>query len=99
MFIVRLSNPESSIKFSSLYFVITAQVNAKKKAEKKFNATLRSVGLDEDFIESRGSRSASVHDYTDNYDDDDFEDTAVKYTDETYTKQHDSERSLSPEEA
>lgn len=76
-------------------------MNAKKKAEKKFNATLRSVGLDEDFVERTGSRSASIHDYTDNYDDDDdFEDTAVKYTeDTTYTKRRDSEDSLSPEEA
>lgn len=52
-------------------------------------------------METRGSRSASVHDYTDTYDDDDYEDedTAVKHTEETYTKHHDSAESLSPEEA
>ena len=51
------------------------------------------MGLDEDFIESRGSRSASVRDdYTDEYDDD-FDDTYVK-RDDTYTK-----RPMSPMEA
>jgi len=92
--------------FSSMYFVSifihiilsVHQVNAKKKAEKKFNATLRSVGLDEDFLDSRASRSASVHDHTDDYEDD-FEDTAVKHSDDTYTKRRDSDRSMSPEEA
>jgi len=59
---------------------------------------LRSVGLDEEFIESRGSRSASVHDYTDSYDED-FEDTAVRHSEETYTRRRDSDGSLSPEEA
>lgn len=74
------------------------QINAKNKAEKKFNATLRSVGLDEDFVHSRGSRSASVHDYTDDYDDD-FEDTAMRKQEETYTKRYDSEGSMSPDES
>jgi hypothetical protein len=60
---------------------------------------LRSVGLDEDFVQSRGSRSASVHDYTDDYDDDDFEDTAVKRQDDTYTKRRTSDGSLSPVES
>ncbi|XP_045167676.2 protein FAM161B-like [Mercenaria mercenaria] len=83
-----------------LLFEQESQVNAKKKAEKKFNATLRSVGLDEEFVQSRGSRSASVHDYTDDYDDDDdFEDTAVKRQDNTYTKRRDSEGSMSPVES
>ncbi|KAL4238734.1 hypothetical protein ACF0H5_003441 [Mactra antiquata] len=76
-----------------------SQINAKNKAEKKFNATLRSVGLDEDFVHSRGSRSASVHDPTDDYDDDDFEDTAMKYHEETYTKDADYDRSMSPVES
>ncbi|XP_060572223.1 protein FAM161B-like [Ruditapes philippinarum] len=82
-----------------LLFEQESQVNAKKKAEKKFNATLRSVGLDEEFVQSRGSRSASVHDYTDDYDDDDFEDTAVKRQDDTYTKRRTSDGSLSPVES
>ena len=38
------------------------QVNAKKKAEKKFNATLRSVGLDEDtirnYVEQQGRQDS-----------------------------------------
>lgn len=74
-----------------LLFEQESQVNAKKKAEKKFNATLKSVGLDEDFVQSRGSRSASVHDHTDDYSDDDFEETPVMGDNETYTKRHDSD--------
>lgn len=82
-----------------LLFEQESQTNAKKLAEKKFNATLRSVGLDEEFIQSRGSRSASVHDYTDDYDDDDFDDSGVKHKDETYIKGDDSVHSASPMEA
>ncbi|WAR19576.1 F161A-like protein [Mya arenaria] len=93
-----LQEMKSRISRRPLLFEQTTQVNAKKKAEKKFNATLRSVGLDEDFVQSRGSCSASVQDYTDEYDDD-FEDTAVKHREDTYTKRRDSEGSLSPEEA
>lgn len=88
-----LEEMKDRVQRRPLLFEQESQTNAKKSAEKKFNATLRSVGLDEDFIESRGSRSASVRDdYTDEYDDD-FDDTYVK-RDDTYTK-----RPMSPMEA
>ncbi|KAK3595558.1 hypothetical protein CHS0354_021669 [Potamilus streckersoni] len=59
-----------------LLFEQESQTNAKKAAEKKFNATLRSVGLDEEFIR-HGSKTGSVKDDDDRYEDD-FEDTYIK---------------------
>ncbi|KAH3852892.1 protein FAM161B-like [Dreissena polymorpha] len=96
-----LQEMKERINKRPLLFEQESQINAKKKAEKKFNATLRSVGLDEEFIESRGSHSASVNDYQDDFDnDDDVEDTGVsRHRDETYTKHEDSDRSMSPQEA
>ena len=86
------------IAVNVFYVLSFNQINAKKKAEKKFNATLRSVGLDEDFVHSRGSRSVSLRDDTDQYDDD-FDDTADRYEDDTYVKhQQESDRSMSPME-
>ena len=52
-------------------------MNAKKAAEKKFSAKLRSHGLNEDALQSKSSRTVSVHDSYDSYDDD-FDDTYVK---------------------
>ncbi|KAL3873134.1 hypothetical protein ACJMK2_036288 [Sinanodonta woodiana] len=60
-----------------LLFEQESQTNAKKAAEKKFNATLRSVGLDEEFIR-HGSNTGSVKDDDDDRYEDDFEDTYIK---------------------
>lgn len=55
------------------------QVNAKNAADKKFSATLRSVGLDEDFVQTRSSLAGSVRDDTADEDyDDDFDATYSK---------------------
>lgn len=59
-------------------------MNAKVSAEKKFAATLKNHGLDEDFVQSRSSRTGSVvNDYDDDYEDD---------FDATYAKSADDER-------
>lgn len=57
--------------------IFFSQVNAQKTAEKKFSAKLRSHGLDEDALQTKSSRTASVRDEYDSYDDD-FDDTYIK---------------------
>ena len=64
---------------------ITFQINAKNAAAKKFTATLKSHGIEEDFIQSRSSRAASItNDTGDDYDDD-FDNEA------TYSKSREEE--------
>jgi hypothetical protein len=51
---------------------------------KKYSATLKSVGLDEDFVQTRSSLAGSVRDDSaDNYDDD-FDATYSKSKDESF---------------
>ncbi|XP_071079173.1 protein FAM161A-like [Haliotis cracherodii] len=82
-----LQKIQEKVQQRPLLFERQSQVNARKAAEKKFSNTLRSVGLDEDFLHSRSSathsRSSVTHSQVvdgDNYDDDSFDDTALKST-------------------
>lgn len=72
-----LQEMRERIDHRPLLFEQESKVNAKKTAEKKFTAKLRSHGLDEDALQTRSSRTASVHDDYDSYDDD-FDDTYIK---------------------
>ncbi|XP_062593301.1 protein FAM161A-like [Saccostrea cucullata] len=60
-----------------------SQVNAKNAVNKKFTATLRSVGLDEDFVQTRSSHAGSVRDDTADDYDDDFDASYSKSRDES----------------
>ncbi|XP_071164391.1 protein FAM161A-like [Mytilus edulis] len=72
-----LQNMKDRIDQRPLLFEQESQVNAKKTAEKKFTAKLQSHGLNEDALQTRSSRTVSVHDSYDSYDDD-FDDTYIK---------------------
>ncbi|XP_063429193.1 protein FAM161A-like [Mytilus trossulus] len=72
-----LQNMKDRIDQRPLLFEQETQVNAKKTAEKKFTAKLHSHGLNEDALQTRSSRTVSVHDSYDSYDDD-FDDTYIK---------------------
>ncbi|CAC5422067.1 FAM161A [Mytilus coruscus] len=72
-----LQNMKDRIDQRPLLFEQESQVNAKKSAEKKFTAKLRSHGVDEEALQTRSSRTVSVHDSYDSYDDD-FDDTYMK---------------------
>ncbi|KAL5008569.1 hypothetical protein ScPMuIL_014150 [Solemya velum] len=72
-----LARMKDRVNKRPLLFQQESQINAKKAAERKFSATLRNVGLDEDFIQSRSSRTASLTGGDDTYEDD-FEGTNLK---------------------
>jgi hypothetical protein len=48
------------------------QINARKQAEKRYSATLRSAGVSEEFIKKKGSEATDLDfNNDDDYDDDD----------------------------
>ncbi|XP_033735451.1 protein FAM161B-like [Pecten maximus] len=78
-----LGEMQERVNRRPLLFQQETQVNAKASAEKKFAATLRNHGIDEDFVQSRSSRAASVvnDDSDENYEDD-FDATYAKSADD-----------------
>ncbi|XP_067682291.1 protein FAM161A-like [Haliotis asinina] len=82
-----LQKIQEKVQQRPMLFERQSQVNARKVAEKKFSNTLKSVGLDEDFLHSRSSAThshSSVNNSQvvdgDDYDDDSFDNTALKST-------------------
>ncbi|ESP02271.1 hypothetical protein LOTGIDRAFT_238010 [Lottia gigantea] len=81
-----------------LLFERQKQNSAKSKAEKKFATTLKNVGLDEDFINSRSSGPNSVRSgrsgkhYSDDHNDDDEDNEDDNDQNNTYTRSRSSER-------
>ncbi|KAK3094026.1 hypothetical protein FSP39_023139 [Pinctada imbricata] len=69
------------------------QINAKNAAAKKFSATLKSHGIDEDMIQSHSSRAASL--YNDSHTGDDYDDDFDH--DATYSKSRDDDMEVAAE--
>ncbi|XP_060074580.1 protein FAM161B-like [Ylistrum balloti] len=78
-----LEEMQARVNKRPLLFQQESQVNARASAEKKFASTLRNYGIDEDFVQSRSSRAASVvnDDGNENYEDD-FDATYAKSVDD-----------------
>ncbi|OWF45708.1 protein FAM161A-like [Mizuhopecten yessoensis] len=78
-----LQEMQERVNKRPLLFQQESQVNAKATAEKKFATTLKNHGIDEDFVQSRSSRAASVvnDDGEENYEDD-FDATYAKSPDD-----------------
>ncbi|XP_050404112.1 protein FAM161A [Patella vulgata] len=76
---------KEKVQQQPMLFERQRQTSAKNKVNKKFTNTLRSVGLDEDFVNSRSSAPSSIHgnrDYDDDYEEDeDVDATYVKTSD------------------
>ena len=64
------------------------QLNAGKAADKKFTTTLKSAGIDEDFLRSRGSASPTTR-YGE-YDDEDEDDDNATYTKSMHREEEDA---------
>ncbi|XP_069118538.1 protein FAM161A-like [Argopecten irradians] len=88
-----LEEMQERVNKRPLLFQQESQVNAKASAEKKFAATLRNHGIDEDFVQSRSSRAGSVvNGDVDRSYEDDFDATYAKSDgDEKYDDDYEEE--------